>query len=117
MENNNIKSLISDFPLKDILESAEAVAPMVPVAGNVLFLIIKVIKLLIPFQKSAANTFGVISDNINESKQETFKRMWTIALSDGVITNEEKDFLRPFAKDAGISDAEFELMVLNKTRL
>ena len=50
----------------------------------------------------------------NNSARQKFDSMFELALSDGVITEEEIEILRPFAKEAGISDGEFKLMVLNK---
>lgn len=51
----------------------------------------------------------------NNPARQMFDTMFAMALSDGVITEEEIEILRPYAVSAGISEGEFKLMVLNKT--
>lgn len=50
----------------------------------------------------------------NDGNRQAFDKMFEIALSDGTISDAEKDILRPYATAAGISDGEFELMIINK---
>ena len=125
MENENassssVKSWIDDFPLDEIITTAENVAPLIPVAGNVLFVIAKIAKWLIALRPAASGVAGFVSDSIDKStndKRAVFDRMWAIAMDDDVITQEEKEFLRPHAQAAGISNEEFELMVINKVNI
>lgn len=51
----------------------------------------------------------------SDAARQMFDKMFAMALSDGVITEEEIEILRPYAVSAGISEGEFKLMVLNKT--
>ncbi len=51
----------------------------------------------------------------NNAAREMFDKMFAMALSDGVISDEEVEILRPYAVSAGISEGEFKLMVINKT--
>ena len=115
-----VQAIIENVPLQEIIDTAETIAPLIPAIGPVLYVIIKILKVLLSIKPAASKAVGVIAqqaDNDIAVKREKFNRMWEIALSDNVITTEEKDFLRPYAIDAGISDAEFELMVINKTHI
>ena len=115
--NFNIQSitdLVRDIPLQDILNSAEAVAAFVPFPGSTI--IIKVLKILLLAQPGLTATAGLVGKQAQSSdneKRATFDKMWQIAISDGIITEEEKKFLQPYAREAGISDAEFQLMIIN----
>lgn len=124
MEKNDnakkIQSIIDNFPLQEIVDTAEAIAPFIPAIGPVLYVIIRILKILLALKPAASKTANMIAkqgENDLRSKRESFDRMWAIATTDGIITNEEKEFLRPRAIAAGISEEEFELMILKKTNL
>ena len=113
-----VKSLVENFPLKDILETAEVVATLIPAIGGILVIIIKILKILLSLQLVAVGSMNAVEENAKKSahsKLENFNRLWTIAVSDGIITSEEKEFLRSYALAANIPNEEFELMVMNKT--
>ena len=113
-----VKNLLENFPLKDILETAEVIALMIPAIGNVLAIIIKILKILLSLQPTAVKSITAVEAKMEgdeRSRVETFNRLWTIAISDGCITDEEKEFLRPYATAASISNEEFDLMIINKT--
>lgn len=115
-----IQNMVESMPIDLIIETAETVAPLIPVAGKAIAIIIKVLRVLKAIQPAAgatANMFAKINENEANAPKETFNRMWDIAMIDGVITDEEKKFLLPYAVKAGISEPEFELMVMNKQRL
>ena len=118
--NSSVKSWIDEFPIDNIIETAEAVAPLIPGIGTVLHVIIKIAKWVKVLKPAASGVAGFVSDSIDKStddKRAVFDRMWTIAMDDDVITPEEKEFLRPHAQAAGISNEEFELMVINKKNI
>ena len=113
-----VKNLLENFPLKDILETAEVIALMIPAIGNVLAIIIKILKILLSLQPTAVKSITAVEAKMEgdeRSRVETFNRLWTIAISDGCITDEEKEFLCPYATAASISNEEFELMIITKT--
>lgn len=115
-----IQSIIDSIPFTEIIETAESIAPLIPAIGGILDVIIKILKVLFAIKPTASKAAGIIAqqgENDLAAKRETFNRMWTIALSDNIITPEEKDFLRPYAIEAGIPENEFELMVLNKINI
>ncbi len=115
-----LQSIIDNIPLQEILNTAEAVLPFIPIAGPVISVIIKILKVLLAIKPAASKTVGAIaqqSKNDDVSKRETFNKMWEIAMSDGEITAEEKEFLRPRAIAAGIPEEEFELMIINKVNI
>ena len=110
----SITSMVRDLPLREILDSAEAVAAFVPFPGSTI--IIKVLKILLLAQPGLTATAGLVgkqAQSSDDAKRATFDKMWQIAISDGIITEEEKKFLQPYAREAGISDAEFQLMIIN----
>ena len=115
---DDISKFFKDLPLDDILSTAEAVSLVVPIPGSTI--IIKTLRILMAAQPAATKIAGMV-DNKSlsdaDKKRAIFDRMWKIAMEDDIITDEEKNFLRPYAKDAGISDAEFELMVMNKVNI
>lgn len=115
-----IQSIINSMPLEEIINTAEAIAPLIPAVGSVLYAIIKILKVLLAIKPAAVRTTDIITQKTEEdikAKRETFNRMWNIAITDGVITDDEKKYLRPHALAAGILDDEFELMVINKINI
>ena len=115
-----VQSFVNDLPLEDILNSAEVLAGVLPIPY--LPTIIKVLRVLVGLRPAASGIMGLsadIADRHSENYQarENFKNLFDIALSDGEITPDEKEFLRPRALAAGISDDEFELMVMNKINI
>lgn len=115
-----IQSIINSMPLEEIINTAEAIAPLIPAVGSVLYAIIKILKVLLAIKPAAVRTTDIITQKTEEdikAKRETFNRMWNIAITDGVITDDEKNFLRPHALAAGILEDEFELMVINKINI
>ena len=120
MNNNTIKevqSIVNDLPLEDILNGAETLANVLPIPY--LPQIIKVLRILValrPTANTAMNTAIKIQDKKSglTQKRETFNNLFEIAMSDGEITPEEMEFLRPRAVAAGFSEDEFELMIMNK---
>ena len=120
MNNNTIKevqSFVNDLPLEDILNGAETLANVLPIPY--LPQIIKVLRILValrPTANTAMNTAIKIQDKKSglTQKRETFNNLFEIAMSDGEITPEEMEFLRPRAVAAGFSEDEFELMIMNK---
>ena len=114
--NSSIQSLIVGVDLQQVLDTAETLSYIMPIP----FLpgIIKVIKVLICFQPLAASAAGLVSKQIDinqNEKRAMFYRLWSIAIDDGIITEDEKKFLLPHAIAAGISKEEFELMIINQT--
>lgn len=117
-----IRQFVSSFPLQEILETAEIVAGFVPVPG--LVPVIKVLKTAIkfvPVADKALDASGKIAANIENTKnaeakaaREKFDTLLDIAIADGTITDEEKEFLHAKAQDAGISDDEFEMIIISK---
>lgn len=115
-----IQSIIDSMPLEEIINTAEAIAPLIPAIGSVLYVIIRILKVLLAIKPTAAKATKIIAERSEDdlkAKRETFNRMWNIAMTDGAITEEEKEFLRPHALAAGILDDEFELMVINKINI
>ena len=114
------QTMINSLPLEQILGTAETVAKFIPAPASVVILsLIKILMVLIAVKSAASGIEGHVanqSENEANQKRETFERMWEIAQSDGEITAEEKEFIRPYALDAGISDAEFELMVMKQNK-
>jgi len=117
----SIKGIVDGLPLQDILETAEIVACVLPVPY--LPAIIKALKVVVKLSPAASKSLDVaakISKSVetnfgkeDEAKNQ-FARLVDMACADGEITDEEKEFLRPRAIAAGISNDEFELMVINK---
>lgn len=115
-----VQKIIDNLPLQEIINTAEAIAPVIPAIGPVLYVIIRILKVLLAIKPAASKVAGTVAQQGEDdicSKRESFDRMWEIAMSDGNITTEEKEFLRPRAIAAGISEDEFELMVINKTNI
>jgi len=117
-----IRQFVSNFPLQDILETAEIVAGFVPVPG--LVPVIKVLKTAIkfvPVADKALDTSAKIASNIETAKnagadaaREKFNSLLEIAMADGTITEEEQEFLHAKAREVGISDDEFEMIIISK---
>lgn len=111
---NTISGFLKSEDLANVLETAEDIAKVT----NIPFLplIIKILKVLVkgqPLVQSASNIVGNVAAP-NKNEKDKFKRLFDIAMDDGVITAEEKEILRPCALKAGYSNEEFEMMVLAK---
>ena len=115
-----VQSIIESVPVEDIINTAEAIAPLIPAIGPALAIIVKILRVILAVQPAASKAAGAVAqqgENDIQAKRNTFDRMWEIAMSDDTMTQEEKDFLRPYALAAGISETEFELMILNKNNI
>ena len=118
-----VQSIIADAPLAEIRDTAktinEFIPPPVNLVINIIILIIDLLSKLQPVASSAMEKAADITANIETTSQENarklFDAMFEIAMADGVITDEEKEFLRPRAIAAGIEEDVFELMIINKT--
>lgn len=118
-----VQSIIADAPLAEIRDTAktiyEFIPPPVNLVINIIILIIDLLSKLQPVASSAMEKAADITANIETTSQEKarklFDAMFEIAMADGVITDEEKEFLRPRAIAAGIEEDVFELMIINKT--
>lgn len=114
-----LNDFVDQFPLEDILETAEMVALVLPIPY--MPTIIKTLKMMVKYKPLTQKTLGVARaiTNPKEAKKEdacaTFNRLWDIAMEDGIITEDEKAFLRVSAKDAGIPNDVFEKMVASKS--
>lgn len=117
-----VQAIIADAPLAEIRDTAktinEFIPPPVNLVINIVILIIDLLTKLQPVATSAMGKAADITSNIESTSQENarkiFDEMFDIAMADGVITDAEKEFLRPRAIAAGIAEDEFELMVINK---
>lgn len=117
----SIKGVVDGLPLQDILETAVIVASVLPIPY--LPAIIRVLSIIVQLSPAASKSLDAaakISKSVetnfgkeDEAKNQ-FARLVDMACTDGEITDEEKEFLRPRAIAAGISNDEFELMVINK---
>lgn len=118
-----VQSIIADAPLAEIRDTAktinEFIPPPVNLVINIIILIIDLLSKLQPVASSAMEKAADITANLESTSQENarkvFDAMFEIAMADGVITAEEKEFLRPRAIAAGIEEDVFELMIINKT--
>ena len=117
-----VQAIIADAPLAEIRDTAktinEFIPPPVNLVINIVILIIDLLTKLQPVATSAMGKAADITSNIESTSQENarkiFDDMFEIAMADGVITDAEKEFLRPRAIAAGIAEDEFELMIINK---
>jgi len=118
-----ISNFIEEFPLQEILETAETVAPFIPGIGQVMMIIIRIIKVLIrlkPAVGKALNASAQLADDTAPKEapaisvqRQKFDSLLAIASSDGYISPEEKQFLHEKAVAAGIDEDEFEAIILN----
>lgn len=115
-----IKGIVDDLPLQEILEAAEIVVCVLPIPY--LPAIIKVLKVAVKLSPAASKSLDAaakisksVETNISkmDETRNQFNGLMDMACSDGVITDAEKEFLRPRAIAAGISNDEFELMIIN----
>lgn len=117
-----VQAIIADAPLAEIRDTAktinEFIPPPVNLVINIVILIIDLLTKLQPVATSAMGKAADITSNIESTSQENarkiFDEMFDIAMADDVITDAEKEFLRPRAIAAGIAEDEFELMIINK---
>lgn len=113
-----IKGIVEDLPLQEILEAVEIVASVHPIPQAIIK-VLKVVVILSPAVSKSLDAADRISKSVetNISKEDEarnqFNGLMDMACSDGVITDAEKEFLRPRAIAAGISNDEFELMIIN----
>ena len=121
-----VQGLISNLPLEDILSGAEMLVN-VPKVGPIIKPIIRILRMLVvakPYASTAisslasltSSTEAVQKSNDNSTK-DTFKKLLEIAVSDGIITNDEKNFLHEYALKAGFTEAQFEQIVKEKKLL
>lgn len=116
----SIKSLIEDVPIREILNTAEIISGIVTIPG--LPLIIKALRILLVAQPAVSGIAGLFvqQPTSNEEKlksdSETFDLMWKMATADNVITDEEMQFLQPYALAAGIPHDKFGEMVTKFNR-
>ena len=117
-----VQTIIANAPLAEIRDTAktinEFIPPPVNLVINIIILIIDLLSKLQPVASSAVGKAADITSNLETTSQdrarEVFDAMFEIAMADGEITDEEKEFLRPRAIAAGIEEDTFELMVINK---
>ena len=124
MENNQslgiLQKNLSKENLTKLIDTAQTVNEFLPPPiHGVLHTIITRMNLLmglVPQEGSAMERAAKVADTIsraNNVEKEAFDRMFKIASSDGVISDEEYNLLLEQAKRAGISEGELKLMICN----
>ena len=111
---------LSKENLTKLIDTAKTVNEFLPPPiHGVLQTIIAIMNLmmgLVPQEGSAMERAAKVADTIsraNNVEKEAFDRMFKIASSDGVISDEEYNLLLEQAKRAGISEGELKLMICN----
>lgn len=109
-----VNALIKGVPLKEIIETAETVASIIPIPG--LKIVIKILKVLLIATPTASSVLTKSAQTVKQredANKEAFDRMWSIACTDNHITEDEETILWQAAEKAGIEEGEFKLMVLS----
>lgn len=124
-----ISNFVDNFPLQDILETAEIVVKYIPSPINLpVDIIIKVIKVLLKLQPAAGKAikagasivqnceeYNLCKDNTTKQSYTTlFENLVELAATDGVLSDDEHAFLKKKAVLYGISEDEFELIIMNR---
>lgn len=113
-----INKLADSSDIDTIIDIAEVVLALIP-GGAILGKVIKVlafVKKAKPLVGQTALAANNLVDRMDSSKDD-FRHLFNLALDDGKLSKEEKDWLRPRALKAGYSEDEFEFMVMKKKAL
>ncbi len=118
---DGLRQILSKVNLPDLVKTAKVVNEFVPSPAkevvNTIIVIMDMASGIVSKDGSRENVRASIANTKSNqggaSEREIFDRMLEIALSDGIVTDEEKNILRPQAQKAGLSEGEMELLILN----
>ena len=116
-----IQEFVKTIDFDTLIEVAEFAA-LIPAIGTICVVIIKILKFAKKFQPTASKVlvnadqlYGVVNNNqvvVNEA-EEKINTLIEIALEDGVITDEEENFILEKAQTLGLDTDEIRLKLIS----